>query len=61
MSPTAARANRLLELTKIVVVLNKKGKTTDEIIDAVRERAHQMAGASTAEDYVSEIIRRFAK
>ena len=61
MNPTEARSLRLQELAKMVVVLDKKGKSVDEIIKAVRERAHQMASTVTAEGYVDEIIRRFTK
>jgi len=61
MNPTEARSLRLQELTKMVVVLDKKGKSVEEIIKAVRNRAHQMAATKTAEGYVDEIIRRFTK
>ena len=61
MNPTEARSLRLQELTKMVVVLDKKGKSVEEIIKAVRSRAHQMAAHGTAEGYVDEIIRRFTK
>ena len=61
MNPTEARSHRLQELAKMVVVLDKKGKSVDEIIKAVRNRAHEMAGYLTAEGYVDEIIRRFTK
>jgi len=61
MNPTEARAVRLQELTKLVMFLDNEGKTAEEIVVAVRKRAYQMAASSTAEGYVTEIIRRFTK
>ncbi|MCH8847324.1 MAG: hypothetical protein IIC11_11435 [Proteobacteria bacterium] len=61
MNPTEARSHRLTELSNLVKFLDNKGTTSEEIIKAVRERAHQMAAHGTAEGYVDEIIRRFTK
>ena len=61
MNAEARRAGRLLELSKLVGRLGTQGKTPEEIIKAVRERAYDMASPSVAENYVQEIIRRFSK
>ena len=61
MNPTEARSVRLHVLSKLVKRLDEDGKTNQEIVDAVRKRAYQMAAPTTAEGYVKEIIRRFTK
>ena len=61
MNPTEARSHRLVELSNLVKFLNNEGKTNEEIINAVKKRAYQMASKPTADNYVDEIIRRFTK
>ncbi len=60
MSPAAIRSARLLELSNLVHKMGGQGKSPELIIKAVRDRAHQMACSTTAEEYVSEVIRRFS-
>ena len=61
MNPTEARSVRLHELSKMVKRLDDEGKTTEEIIQSITKRAHQMAAPNTAKSYVDEIRRRFTK
>ena len=62
LSPAAKRSGRLRELTNIVDSLAKKGITDPKIIiKTVRRRAYQMASKPIADEYVTEIIRRFSK
>lgn len=61
MSPEHRRSLRIQELTRMVKVLDNKGKTPEQIINAVRKRAYQMAAKKTAEEYVEEVIRRVKK
>ena len=60
MSPTETRSHRLTELSKLVDRLDNQKKTPEEIIDAVKKRANEIASSVTAETYVQEIIRRYS-